>query len=211
MTALPPISNRRVVGLKDGQIKLLRKLLLNPVCSHPECSEKTDDAHHIFPRSTITNDSWYVEITEDDDSKKILPHVTGLCRKHHRDVEEHMSWIKYEDGQFIWYDRAGAEQEQGWLSNPDYRPLDPIDAMWGESGPLIPQPGEVQHPKKKQAREKKAPAGTAQKNLSAPAEEMEAFLVLAEEARRMLERPESRRWLFYTLLETLTIFVRDAS
>lgn len=192
MTALPPIPNKRVVGLKDGQIKLLRKLLLNPECSVPYCDKKTDDAHHVWPRSTITNDSWYVEITEDDGTKRVLPHVTGLCREHHQEVEIHESWIKYEDDQFVWY----IKDEDDWF----------------EIGPLVPQPGEVQHPKKKRAAKTAEPPDTQQVNLKAPADEMEVFLVLLDEAREMLgrEKQNRSRWKFYTLFEVLTVFVRDA-
>lgn len=181
--------------MKDGQIKLLRKIVLNPVCSHPECSSETEDAHHCFARSAITNDSWWVEITEDSGEKKIIPHVTGLCREHHRDVEEHRAWIRYEDGEFSWHHFI-------------YSSID----NWLPIGLLVPQPGEVQHPKKKRTATPKSTHDTKQVALTAPTEEMEVFLTLLEEARVMLGREKTNRsrWKFYTLLEVLAVFVRDA-
>lgn len=130
MTALRPIENARVVGLKDGQMKLLRKLVLNKVCGHPDCGEPTHDPHHIWPRSLITNDSWFVEITEED-GVKVLPNIIGLCRPHHDDVEQHRAWIRLEDGVFNWYDRDKEAQPE-----------------WVLVGPLTPQPGQVAQVKK---------------------------------------------------------------
>jgi hypothetical protein len=137
---LAPIENRRVRGVEATRYPL------NPQCSHPECSEAAQDPHHIFRRRLIGNDSWFVEITEDDGGGefdpeiqggvRVLPHVTGLCRKHHDEVTEHLSWIKLEDGEFVWYGRANEPP-----ASEDYRPLDAIDAAWSMVGPLSPQPG----------------------------------------------------------------------
>lgn len=193
--------------MKDGQIKLLRKLVLNPVCSHPECSRETEDAHHCFARSAITNDSWWVEITEDSGEKKIIPHVTGLCRKHHRDVEEHRAWIKYEGGTFNWRDRVASDEFFHKV------PEDLTNAtLWINKGSLVPQPGEVQHPKKKRAAKAAERHDTKQVALTAPTEEMEVFLTLLEEARVMLGREKTNRsrWKFYVLLEVIAVFCRDA-
>lgn len=126
MTALRPTENARVVGLKDGQIKLLRKAILNRVCGHPDCADATVDAHHIWPRSLIANDSWFVEITGDDGQKTVFPNIIGLCREHHDDVEQHRAWIRLEDGVFNWFVRDSDGQPE-----------------WVLVGHLVPQPGQV--------------------------------------------------------------------
>jgi len=67
-----------------------------------------------------------------------IPHVTGLCRQHHDAVERHDAWIKYEDGQFVWYDRLKAENSLG--------------LKWMIIGPLDPQPAgreKARKPKRK--------------------------------------------------------------
>lgn len=127
MTALKPIENRRVRAVASERYPL------NHRCAHPECSEPTADPHHIFPRSLIAGDSWFVEIEGDRDTDdKIIPHVAGLCREHHDDVEEHRAWIKLEEGEFVWYNRAD--------NDPVRRPGEP-EVEWDRFGPLNPQPG----------------------------------------------------------------------
>lgn len=105
---------------------------LNKKCAHPECAEPTADPHHAFPRSQIIGDSWFVEITESDGQVTLpIPHVTGLCRAHHEDVEQHRAWIRLEDGNFRWWDRVAAPEAL-------------CDDHWKMLGPLNPQPGSVE-------------------------------------------------------------------
>jgi len=110
MTALKPTELRMWRAVTSGRYPL------NELCSMPECYELTDDPHHIFPRSMIAGDSWFVApyqgATPDaatmptyDLYGEPIPHVTGLCRAHHDDVEEHRAWIKLDEGEFYWYDR----------------------------------------------------------------------------------------------------------
>lgn len=128
MTALKPIENRRVRAVASERYPL------NEICAHPECAEPTADPHHIFPRSLIAGDSWFVEIEymDGDECKAIvIPHVAGLCRAHHDDVEEHRAWIKLEDGEFVWYDRSFDEPIEA----------DSVEHEFEALGPLNPQPG----------------------------------------------------------------------
>ena len=127
---------------------------LNKQCAMPTCTEPAQSAHHLFPRSFINGDSWFVEIRSDGAEEKQLdrvsskgiPHVIGLCgdgtRGHHGDLEEHRSWVKLEDEGFVWYDRV-----------PPTDPHDEIPAEWQEwvrVGLLNPPPGSVEgKPKRK--------------------------------------------------------------
>lgn len=139
MTALKPIENLRVRAVASERYPL------NEVCAHPECAEPTADPHHIFPRSLIAGDSWFVAIFETVTMEEMvrgrklpvngdyvtIPHVAGLCRAHHDDVEEHRAWIKLEDGEWRWYDRGELDwsEEEGNI------------VPWELLGPLNPQPG----------------------------------------------------------------------
>lgn len=105
MTALKPIENRRVRGVASQIYPL------NEICAHPDCGEDTADPHHIFPRSSIGNASWFVEISSETRSE-VLPHVIGLCREHHDAVEEHRAWIRLEEDGYVWYDRGGEDAIQ---------------------------------------------------------------------------------------------------
>lgn len=183
ITALKPIENRRVRGVASERYPL------NDKCAHLECSEPAADPHHIFPRSAIGNDSWFVEIETGAEHPEftpgkdlVTPHVSGLCRKHHDDVEEHRAWIKLEEGMFVWYDR----DREDFPGKPD---------TWERIGPLNPQPGSREgKPKRKprgQAREGKSETWT----LRAPkGESMETLLEVLEtcsqELRRELGSPE---------------------
>jgi len=121
MTALPPLETRRVLGVDAAVYSA------NRVCAHPECAEPVPDrGHHIFPRSQITNGKYFVQAWDADGKEMFphpIPHVTGLCRNHHDAVEQHRAWIKYEEGQFVWYWRC-----------------DMVSDEWEHIGPLDPQP-----------------------------------------------------------------------
>jgi len=118
---------------------------LGDKCAHPECDSTDVTAHHIFPQGTIGNGSWFVAPKrgiepETKITSKGIPHVVPLCGHgtagHHGDVEEHRAWIKYKDGQFVWYERCAPGEE-----GDEWRPI----------GPLDPQPAE---PAKKKARKR---------------------------------------------------------
>lgn len=118
---------------------------VNERCAHPECNEPAT-VHHIFPRSMTKSDSYFVEILPPEvtlrGTGKVIPHAVGLCGSgtagHHGDVEEHRAWIKYEDGEFVWYDRL-----QGLDGG------DPGTFAWERLGPLNPQPGQLEGKRKR--------------------------------------------------------------
>lgn len=115
---------------------------LNKTCAHPECSEPADDAHHIFRRSGALGQqtSWFVVLMNEKDEfehEQPLPHVVGLCRKHHDQITDNQAWIKFEGGIFLWYDRVGGEEA---VCANHFRLV----------GPLNPQPGsQAGKPKRK--------------------------------------------------------------
>jgi len=147
MTALKPIEVKRATGQTASRYPL------NMFCAHPECPEPAVDAHHIFPRSMIGNQLWFVQAWNGEDQEVFsspLAHVTGLCRLHHDQVENHEAWIKIDEGEsldFVWYERV---READFGLEPDS-----TEEAWERIGALDPQPGgrEKQHkPKKKRFR-----------------------------------------------------------
>jgi hypothetical protein len=135
MTALNPIEKMGVRGVAAYSYPL------NEICAVPDCWEPTMDPHHIFPRSKIGNESWFVQLHDPFVQKGrahwIIPHVIGLCRMHHDDVEEHRAWIKLEDNPrggmwFVWY----AHNDENWGRDnwTRVRPLDPQPALAQKQG-----------------------------------------------------------------------------
>ena len=213
VTPLPPIENCRVRGVAT------KRYDLNHKCAHPECNEDADDPHHIFPRSLITGDSWWVRIGTDEeeppytDEEWAIAHVTGLCRAHHDDVEEHRAWIKMEElpkaphHVFVWYDRGPDA-----IDNPIMQEeADP----WIELGPLNPQPGSRDgKPKRSRKRHQgEARRKRATVSLRVPDDAQEDGAGLLDEAIERVEdllypdRPEGekRRPAYFTLMDALEI------
>ena len=152
MTALPPLETRRVLGVDAAVYSA------NRICAHPECAEPVPDrGHHIFPRSQITNGKYFVQAWDADGKEMFahpIPHVTGLCREHHDAVERHEAWIKYEDGEFVWYDRCEGDDGSGTLHFSEVFSFenDGVHGVWRRRGPLDPQPAgreKTRKPKRK--------------------------------------------------------------
>lgn len=215
MTALAPMEDRRVRGVAA------RRYPLNKVCAHPECAEPAVDPHHAFPRSAIGNDSWFVvlgDLTEVNEEKgggfrNAIPHVTGLCRAHHDAVEIHDAWIKLEEGVWIWHDRGGREKEQGWLEDPDYRPLEGKDIEWEELGPLNPQPGSVEGKAKRRRFKGEARRKRATISVKVPQDEQEDGAGLWDEAIEILEEKisgDNHRPVYYTVMSALHFTLLNA-
>jgi hypothetical protein len=125
LTALKPLETNKVLG------QVASRYPLNMFCAMPECPEPALDPHHIFPRSQIGSDLWFVQAWGMDGKEMFsspLAHVIGLCREHHDDVEEHRAWIQLDEStlEFIWCERT--DDVTG-------------EESWGKVGPLDPQPG----------------------------------------------------------------------
>lgn len=205
MTALKPSEDRAVRGVASVRYKL------NKTCAHPECSEPVESAHHCYPRSLIGNGSWFVEFTDDTTSgtritKDAIPHVIGLCGSgttgHHGDLEGHRAWIKLEDGEdqreFVWYTRDtinhGTDRE------------DPEHRTWIPTGPLNPQPGNVEgkpktkHRKKGEERKKRRTISLRVPDNEENGAELLENAVLLLEGKRGFDKP--RPW-YYPIVEAL--------
>lgn len=198
MTALKPLENRRVRAVPSERYPLNKK------CAHPECGEDAVDPHHAFPRSAIGGDSWFVELLEDvnpDTLEPILstpfPHVTGLCRAHHDDVEEHRAWVKLEDGVWNWYNRH---------SRPPRHDDEITPAAWTLAGPLNPQPGSVEGKAKRRRFQGEAKKKRKTISIRVPDGADEDGAGLLDEAVGILEEKisgDNPRPVYFTIMDAL--------
>lgn len=170
MTALRPVESWDVTPVEpDEERKLLRKVIVNPTCAHPDCDKPTESVHHLVPRGTVGSSSWFVRIPGVD--RPVL-HCVGLCGTgttgHHGDLEEHRGWVRFEDGVWNWYDEPGVKMcacVGNCLLGPNYTCSGkPREELWKLLGPLDPQPGQISHRKarkRKQGGEKRARANVS--------------------------------------------------
>jgi hypothetical protein len=207
LTALKPIENRNIRGVPGY------KYPLNKKCAHPDCTKETESAHHIFGRPPPEGKSWFVAIQNNDEpgleAATTIPHVIGLCGSgttgHHGDLEEHRAWIKYEDGEFIWYDRS---ENRNPFWNPVGNPND--EYLWDALGPLNPQPCDA--PKTKKSKNRKGDERKNKPNVSIPVpkEDREDGAILLYEAVEQYEEIlgyDPSRSMYYTIMDALNIAI----
>ena len=197
---MKPLENRRVWGVAAERYPL------NDVCAQPDCHEHAVDAHHCFPRSQIGNDSWFV-LVEDLETPEVsygpFAHVTGLCREHHNDVEDHRAWIKLQNGKFVWYER-NAPRPVGAGTWSD---------EWDRTGPLNPQPGSVD-PRPKRPRFKGEERRTrATVSLRVPKDAAEDGAGLLDDLWRAVEKRlghDPPRPMYYSIVDSMSFVLANA-
>ena len=210
MTALKPVENTTEVrGVPS------KRYPLNLICAHPECHERAESAHHIFGRPPgPDSDSWFVSLPGElgDNDPLVIPHATGLCGSgttgHHGDVEEHRAWIRYESGEYVWYEWEawdGEEDQAEWAER----------VHWKYLGRLNPQPGSVEGKPKRRKPKENGGEPRKQKTFSVklpynddnlPEEVPRKFDLL----RTMLEDPATPRSKGYTLATILDLALIQA-
>lgn len=187
MSALKPIERRKVRAVESASYPS------NLTCAHPECTEKvqlrpdgTPTVHHCFPRSQTKSASYFVVVTDDDgfDSAPI-PHAVGLCGSgttgHHGDVEDHRSWIKYEEGVWNWYERRAADETSEVGGVELHIPYtSAFDDEWVLVGPLNPQPGSVEGKPKRRKLVGEARRARANWQVRVPADAEDGAAILDE-------------------------------
>jgi len=82
-------------------------------CSIPGCLSRTQEAHHLWPRSALRNQpqNW-VRIPFGG----TVANKTGVCRRHHQmltgGIGGHQGWIKLEHGDvFTYWEKAGPSDQ----------------------------------------------------------------------------------------------------
>jgi len=85
---------------------------VGPYCDKPGCKLPVDHKHHLWRRSFLGKDYWWVRVPTSRGTKTIR-NVIPLCYHHHADVTGdiggHQSWIRWseEREEFDWLDSAG--------------------------------------------------------------------------------------------------------
>jgi len=98
---LLPLQDPRIRGVEGPRYKV------GPLCEAPGCNRPVDHAHHLWRRSYLTGDYWWVEVPEALGLRTItIGNVVGLCWRHHEDVTGtvggHKAAFIWRDGVLLW-------------------------------------------------------------------------------------------------------------
>jgi hypothetical protein len=96
------------------------KYMVGPACDAPGCKRPVDHKHHLWRRSFLGGDFWWVQVpgAKDSDPTIVIRNVVGLCWHHHEDVTGskggHKAWIKWvpETQSLLWMEDDGYDH---WL------------------------------------------------------------------------------------------------
>jgi len=99
------------------------KYTVGPYCDAPGCKRPVDHKHHLWRRSFLGGDFWWVRVPTSRGTT-VIRNVIGLCYHHHEDVTGgpggHRAWIKW----------IPEREEFDWLESVDY-------GHWQKIGRLI--------------------------------------------------------------------------
>jgi hypothetical protein len=104
---LVPSDAWNVAGVKGD------KYTVGPFCDAPGCKRPVDHKHHLWRRSFLGGDFWWVRVPLSADRTTVIRNVVGLCWRHHEDVTGavggHRAWIKWdpEEETFHWLENDG--------------------------------------------------------------------------------------------------------
>jgi hypothetical protein len=114
---LLPSESWEIQGVEGDRYKV------GPLCEAPGCKRPVDHKHHLWRRSFLGGDFWWVRVH----GGMVIRNVVGLCWRHHEDVTGgpggHRAWIKYIPGsvEFQWLEEDstnGKWRQTGTLSLP---------------------------------------------------------------------------------------------
>lgn len=196
---------------------------LNNMCAVPECGRQSRDRHHIWRRSFLNGDYWWVQVDPDN----IVGNCVGLCGEHHHAVTVNAAWIKYENGSFEWSDLFSASKALTWQP-PTRRQVEGVEVTisqveapsqpahdHGDGGvcPTCLRPVPVKRDKKEEKRERRTWSVTIPKDNREDGAETIATLI--EEGRKELARAgmpygDSDTAVFFVLTHILALFVQHA-
>jgi hypothetical protein len=81
---------------------------VGPFCDAPGCKRPVDHKHHLWRRSYIGGDRWWVRVPGKDGRTLTIRNVVGLCWRHHEEVTGsvggHKAWIRWlEDEEALYW------------------------------------------------------------------------------------------------------------
>jgi len=87
---------------------------VGPYCDAPGCKRPVDHKHHLWRRSFLGGDFWWVRVPVEASETTVIRNVVGLCWHHHDDVTGqgggHKAWIRW----------TPERQELAWMEAVDY-------------------------------------------------------------------------------------------
>jgi len=131
---LIPSDDRRVEAVEGDQYRV------GPYCNAPGCKRPVDHKHHMWRRSFLGGDYWWVRVPIGSEQTDVIRNVIGLCWMHHSDVTGsvgagHRAWIRWleDERELYWLEKDPDDHWQaiGTLSLP----------APSETAPAPPSPG----------------------------------------------------------------------
>lgn len=187
-----------------------KRYKVGPHCSVWNCGKLVDHAHHVWRRSYLKGDYWWVRVQGSADMV-VTKNVIGLCWKHHEDVTGSVGghrakiiWVPETETLEWWLlERVGETNVKTWLpwgaidtETTSYQP-EPIERC-PTCGRRMPQPRRAKLPKRKKTRIVITVPQDAQ-------EDGAALLTQAiDDAAERLGRTENEE--YYTLMDALNLF-----
>lgn len=196
MTRLPH-ENWSVKGVHDERYKV------GPLCCVKGCGRTADHAHHLWRRSFLGADFAWVELWDG----VVVQNLVGLCWRHHQEVTENRTEIRYLDDGYFYYLRGGADYGSLLDPQPLRAPL-----RQGASGPRESTEGSAERcPTCGKSKRRGLPPGPkrpkAQWAVHVPkderedgAEVLDTLLLSIAEKRG---RADHASWRYFTLVEAL--------
>jgi hypothetical protein len=90
------------------------KYTVGPFCDAPGCKRPVDHKHHLWRRSFLGGDYWWVRVPTSRGTTVTIRNVVGLCYHHHEDVTGdvggHKAWIRWNE----------QREDFDWLESVDY-------------------------------------------------------------------------------------------
>lgn len=111
MTRLP-MESRDVEALRGDEWP---EYQLNVVCAAPGCDQTTLERHHVWRKSFVGGDVWWVKLSDGS----VTGNCIGLCNEHHGQLTRNEAHIAYERGTygkvgFAWTDLFASTQWMQW-------------------------------------------------------------------------------------------------
>jgi hypothetical protein len=102
MTRLP-LDSWDITGIDGGGY------VANAVCAAPHCDLVVGERHHLWRRSFLSGDFWWVCLPDG----VVVGNVVFLCQHHHQLITENKAKIELSGNEFVWVDANGIER-LGW-------------------------------------------------------------------------------------------------
>jgi hypothetical protein len=218
MTLLP-IDDWSVKGVDGDTYKV------GPYCAAPGCKKPVDHKHHLWRRSYLAGNFWWVKVPFQNAEAfglTTIRNVVGLCWRHHEDVTGqgggHAAWIRWDPQRqnFHWLERTPDDKfiSIGTFSLPAAPPADAAPSSpEGREAERCPTCGKRQgHPHPEHEPGPKRPAKSW--TIKVPADDEDGAVILNELVEGCAEifghdEYTSRLKRYYTVVQALSVVLQN--